>query len=248
MPTKSVNGREFEIGVLQPETVSVHPEPKGAYYSMLMGKNPSGETRSIITRGAGKQWGATRVPIQVPVKIAVKLQRTGLTASSSYSEVVGMLAKVDLAFIKVLLVQMPREGNFASGWEWNAPGGTQELGEAPEDIANREFSEESDLVPLWTGTDFPTWMQFASGCYDEVQYLSFALVTGNPTKLVEGARQWTMVPFSSFQTWTHSQNQLQDAKRWSDDEFCPVDGKVYSLVRSLAADMSLESLWNTADR
>lgn len=243
MPTKQIGGRDFEIGVLNPETVKVYPEPAGAYYSLIVGKNPDEQERSIITRGAGKQWGATRVPLQISVVMAEKLRQRGLgTRPWSYSDMMRKLGHVGtMDEIQVLLVQMPREGNFISGLEWNAPGGTQELGEAPEDIATREFGEESDLTALWTGSDFPAWMQHASGCYDEVQYLSVALVTGSPTKLVEGARRWIALPLDSFNGWAHSQNQLDDPFVWETEKFCPVDGKVYSLVRCVAADIELRN-------
>lgn len=238
MPKQRIGKREFEIGVLKPETVRVYPEPEGAYYSMLMGENPQGQTRSIITRGAGKQWGATRVPLQLLGETAEQLGKAGLKADWTYTKVMSTLGRLNpIQIIWVLLVKMPREGNFMSGWEWNAPGGTQELGETPEDIATREFSEESDLVPLWTGTDFPAWNQYASGCYDEVQSLSVALVCGHPTKLVEGARQWLAVRLDIFRIWAHAQNQLEYPSQWEGSEFCPVDGKVYSLVRSIEADI-----------
>jgi hypothetical protein len=249
MPTKEFGNRLFEIGVLKPETVQVYPGPQGAYYSLIMGENPAGETRSLISRGAGKQWGATRIPLQVSLDAAELLQAVGLTSTSSYSDFIKLMVEIEGAWsIDVLLVQMPREGNFVSGLEWNAPGGTQELDEAPNLTAQREFDEESGLMALWTGTNFPDWMQFASGCYDEVQQVSLALVTGSPTKLVEGARGWKSVSLANFRNWSHCQNQIENRQLWDSEEFCPVDGKVYAITRLLAADIDNAALQRASNK
>lgn len=243
MTIKSVEGRDFEVGVLKPETVRVYPPPNGDYYSLLTGENPDGETRSMITRGAGKQLGATRVPLQIMPDAAKALKARGLSASWPYDRLVNTLKIFNAGrgdtptwVIKVLLVQMPREGNSISGLEWNAPGGTGELGESADEVAAREFHEESGLTSLWAGTDFPECM-FASGVYDETQNLSLALVVGNPDVLVEGAKRWTSVSLQYFRTWARNQNQTENEHLWQGDTYCPVDGKVIALLWSFIKDL-----------
>lgn len=203
------------------------------YYKLVVGKNRDGQVRQVCTRGEGRERGATRIPIALGTNIARDLVRMARHArSGDFLRVLEVWGRaIPLARFSVLLVQMPREGNKVSGWEWNAPGGTGESPEeTPEQIAQRELDEEADLTVLFTGAIVPPWMQYASGCYDEVQTVSFALVTGKPTKLVEGARRWIGIPFDRFVSWACDQNQLDNHARWETDEFIPVDGKVVENV------------------
>lgn len=210
------------------------------YYKLVVGKNRDGHTRQVCTRGEGRERGATRIPIRVELPFLRELiQAARGRHPDEFVHVMEDcgLRQWSLGRFSVLLVQMPREGNKVSGWEWNAPGGTGEPGETPEQIAQREFSEETDLTTLFTGALVPSWLQFSSGCYDEVQTISFALVGGNPKKLVEGARRWIAVPLNRFAAWAHDQNQLEDRSRWETDEFLPVDGKVVLVTLLLLAHL-----------
>lgn len=205
----------------------------GGYYKLVEGKNRDGQVRQVCTRGEGKEKAATRIPIRIEPQFAQQLmQEARGRRPGDFVEVMEGcgLRRYPLDRFSVLLVQMPREGNKVSGWEWNAPGGTGEPGETPEQIAQREFSEETDLTVLFTGSLVPPWTQYASGCYDEVQTISFALVTGSPQKLEEGARRWIAIPLGKFAAWAHAQNQLEDCSRWETVEFIPVDGKVVLMV------------------
>lgn len=202
------------------------------YYKLVVGKSRDGQVRQVCTRGEGRERGATRIPIALETKIARELVRMERGARSDdflrVMEGSGRVIPIDR--FGVLLIQMPREGNKVSGWEWNAPGGTGEPGETPEQIAQRELDEEADLTVLFTGALVPPWMQYASGCYDEVQTVSFALVTGKPTRLVEGARRWISIPLGRFVRWACRQNQRDDSFQWETEEFIPVDGKVLENV------------------
>lgn len=219
-------GSDMErFGVL--EDVQVLGE--GYHYQLVVGANRDGEVRQVCTRGPGRSHGATRIPIGVDLATARSLleRHPSVFRQGDFMHLVASVSLgIPLEQFCVHLMQMSREGNLVSGWEWNVPGGTGEPGESPERIADREFSEESDFEVLAVGTFLPPWLQFASGCYDEVQTISFALVTGNPQKLVEGARRWTSVPLYRFIAWACSQNQRDDSSRWETSEFIPVDGKV----------------------
>jgi len=140
---------------------------------------------------------------------------------------------------ELLYVVMPRYGNLLSGLECDAPGGTANPGETREQVADREFSEESDLITLCVYDPFPSWMQFASGCYDEVQHIDFALVIGDPTKLVEGATEWGGVPLSQVSDWACLQNDPLDSFGWGTGRFVPVDGKVVLATMWLAHEIAL---------
>ncbi len=201
-------------------------------YRLATGTNIDGQLRSLITRGAGRERGATRIPIQIEAQLAewVSKKVAAVSHDDPFMTAMKFLQGVPLNRLKVPLVQMPREGNLISGLEWNAPGGTGEPGESPEQIARREFSEEADVTVLYAGGFLPEWLQFASGCYDEVQSISFALVTGKPTRTVEGARQWASIPLDTFPFWAKSQNQQGDPLCWLTPVYCPVDGKVLLAV------------------
>jgi 8-oxo-dGTP pyrophosphatase MutT (NUDIX family) len=221
----------FEInpGVLR--GVTVHGD---GYYRLMDGVNPDGERRQVLTRGKSCERGATRIPIHVGSLGARFVAEEILQNTTDLVRVMeAVVRRVSLVSLSLLLVDMPREGNKISGREWNAPGGTGEPDETPDQIAVREFDEESDLTVLCAGNPFPEWLQFASGPYDEVQTISFALVTGKPAKLVEGGRQWISQPLHQTVNWMHDQNQRQYPSRWEKGEFIPVDGKVYFAVRWL---------------
>lgn len=208
------------------------------YYKFLQGTNRDGEIRQLTTRGPGKEKAATRIPIWVdPENARLVSREIGRWVCKDFASVFRLCCRdLKTANFSVCLLQMPREGNLVSGWEWNAPGGTGELGETPDDIAEREFSEETDLAVLCAGRLYPfqpEYLQYSSGVYDEVQQVSFALVTGNPTKLVEGARTWKMIPLSHFSRWALDQNQLNESDLWETSEFIPVDGKVVDYVNLL---------------
>jgi len=198
------------------------------YYKLVVGVRPDGQVNQLITRGEGREKGATRIPIGIEADDVARLVKGDphVFRSDAVQVLEGPGRMTSLQRMRVYLVQMPRAGNKISGWEWNAPGGTGQPGELPDEIAVREFGEESDLVVLTTGSFLPSWMQFASGCYDEVQTISFALVTGSPRKLVEGARRWISVDLGSFVEWACGQNQTDDPTKWETPEFTPVDGKV----------------------
>lgn len=212
------------FGVLQ----NVRVLGEDLYYKLVVGTRPDGQVNQLVTRGEGRERGAIRIPIGIEAKVAARLvdRDPHIFRSDAMQVLEGLGRGIPLRRMRVYLVQMPRAGNKVSGWEWNAPGGTGEPGETPEQIATREFSEESDLTVLTTGSFLPTWMQFASGCYDEVQTISFALVMGRPQKLVEGARVWTSVSLDRFTEWACRQNQNDSPPLWETPEFVPVDGKV----------------------
>jgi 8-oxo-dGTP pyrophosphatase MutT (NUDIX family) len=207
------------------------------HYKMIRGKNMDGETRQLVTRGPGKNLAATRIPIQIPAYLVddlserlfrqdepeygFKLLRDFFRGASFTLRTCNLES---VAAFNVLLVKMPREGNPLNGFEWNAPGGTGEPGESLDEIAEREFSEESDLTPLFTWSPFPP-MQFASGIYDEIQKISFVFVAGNPKKLVEGAREWKAVPVMDFHDFAHEMDRFYGVF---------VDGKVTLAVLYLA--------------
>lgn len=213
------------------------------HYRLLTGTNPDGQTRQLVTRGPGRHLAATRIPIQLPAETAkgildivdVSNNKSAYDVFQEYVRGTPLLLndrRVYLKFLqqmRVLLIQMPREGNLVSGLEWNAPGGTGEPGENFEQIAAREFSEETDLVPLFTWQPFPRRLQFASGIYDEVQNISFVFVTGNPTRLVEGARAWKAIPLPEFPSVACELNHYVDGESAS-SEYCPIDGKVVMAV------------------
>lgn len=200
------------------------------YYHTLEGTNRDGQIRQVCTRGPGRQYAATRIPICIcssEVKDFIGYyETTKLPPSVILYETGAILSDV----ISVWFVQMPREGNNISGFEWDVPGGVRDPEEDITRIAEREFSEECDLTILAIESPFPEWLQFASGVYDEVQRIDFAIVTGKPTKLVEGARRWISVPMRNVKTWMENQNQFRDPSLWETGEFVPVDGKVFFAV------------------
>ncbi len=218
-----------QYGVLKVEQI-YNPDD---YYKMIRGTNPDGQTRQLVTRGPGRQLAATRIPIRIPAGTAGSLAQCAVEHNLPLDDALAIIQREfylataqsnmeDITRWQVLLVKMPREGNLDNGLEWNAPGGTGEPGETAEEIARREFSEESDLIPLFTWSPFSP-MQFASGIYDETQVISFVFVTGNPTKLVEGAKAWHLFPLLGLEAFAGPDPD-------ETDKFVPIDGKVVMAV------------------
>lgn len=211
------------------------------YYFLVEGENEAGQTFSFVTRGKEKQNAATRIPFRLNPKNPRDLPRILEAARVSHDRLPGLEGRPEwpdylqaledlqlnpLESLQLLYMVMPRYGNVVSGLEVNAPGGTANLGETRSQVADREFEEEADLSVLCIYQPFPLWMQFASGCYDEIQHLDFALVTGDPSKLVEGAIRWGSVPLNEFSRWVYAQNDPDNSAGWETDGFVPMDGKV----------------------
>lgn len=210
------------------------------YYFLVAGEDPKGQTFSFVTRGKGKQNAATRIPIRVNIKDEKRRQKVledfyrnesdesrPTNMAGGELDLVAIMGWHDclLSDLELLYVVMPRYGNVVSGFEADAPGGTAKLGEAREQVADREFDEEADLSVLEVLNPFPSWLQFSSGAYDEIQNISFALVTGDPKKLVEGAVEWGSISLDQFYEWMIARN---DPLNYTSDmsKFVPLDGKV----------------------
>lgn len=205
------------------------------YYFLVAGEDPKGQTFSFVTRGKGKQNAATRIPIRIHIQDQRRMKDVQSLLTSfpnpNFQDYLFAMANsyCRLDELEIVFVVMPRYGNPISGLEANAPGGTAKLGETREQVAEREFAEEADLSVIAVYEPFPSWLQFSSGSYDEVQNLSFALVTGNPTKLVEGAIGWGSVSLDKFGEWVKDRND--PTKHLSNtSEFVPMDGKVVMAV------------------
>ncbi|OGY31025.1 MAG: hypothetical protein A3C02_02245 [Candidatus Andersenbacteria bacterium RIFCSPHIGHO2_02_FULL_45_11] len=210
------------------------------YYFLVAGEDVKGQTFSFVTRGKGKQNAATRIPIRIRISDYDKRQKfqqlrrgpnvyknDSKDPNAEFMALIQLMADAGcwIDDLKLLYVVMPRYGNIVSGLEADAPGGTANLGETRVQVADREFDEEADLSVLAVYQPFPSWLQFSSGSYDEVQNISFALVEGKPTKLVEGAIEWGSVSLSEFDRWVKDRN---DPSQYLSDttKFVPMDGKV----------------------
>lgn len=203
------------------------------YYCLLSGTNADGQTRQLVTRGPGRHLAATRIPIRVPAGTASRLARCAVAHHLPVDNALDIVRQEfsqwspsdnmeDLQRWDVPLMLMPREGSLECGNEWNAPGGTGEPNETQEEIAKREFNEESDLTPLFLWQPFPL-LRFASGIYDERQQVSFVFVTGTPAKLTEGAKEWKPFPLLDLEALSYPDPA-------SSDKFIPIDGKVVMAV------------------
>ncbi len=223
--------KEFNAGKL------VNPRSFGDqnYYFLVAGEDLAGQTFSLVTRGKGRQNAATRIPIRLKLKNpdlqalfegVARLTSGNQPNLKDYITIMKSEGLYSLENFELLYVVMPRYGNLVSGLEADAPGGTAKLGETRLEVADREFDEEADLTTLCVYSPFPSWMQFSSGCYDEVQHIDFAFVVGNPTRLVEGASRWGSVALNEFEGWAHDQNNPDDPTGWVTKDFVPVDGKV----------------------
>ncbi|MEO6077658.1 MAG: hypothetical protein ABIP54_02635 [Candidatus Andersenbacteria bacterium] len=233
-------------GVLQVEAGMVD-----TYYKFLSGTDQNGETRQLVTRGPGKEKAGTRIPILVPqdlmssaIEYAQRMQRDlkqrawavfhgWCLSQASMQDPCELLAR-----LTVPLIKMPRAGNLLTGVEWNAPGGTGNVGESLEEISAREFDEEAGVAVVGIESPFPPGM-LASGIYDEIQLLSFALITGNPTKLVEGGQGWHQIPLLRFRAWAVDQNQTELPDRWETDQYVPIDFKVVMALWWLTETMNI---------
>lgn len=231
--------REIDAGVLR--DVQIFGPDRGLYV-LMDGQMPGVLYRmQCLTRGRGRENAATRIPIRLEGVGGTRVDEVLATAQAGPDADMFNVLRVlhrnrvggDLFNLSLLLVKMPRPGNKRSGWEWNAPGGTAKFtGETREAIAGREFSEETGtLRVLGIGNPFPPYMLPASGAYDEVQNISFALVRGDPSVLVEGAAAWNSIRLSEAVPWMHRQNTPEVWTR--DEDFVPVDLKVVLAVNWL---------------
>ncbi len=230
--------KEYDPGVLQ-NTQLLGP---AFYLSLVAGEGDGGQMFQIATRGGGKQNAAIQIPIRIKTNISDDRAFIGSLVRSvreppqslrkNFLEVLVKLAKFGygLKDLELLYVVMPRYGNLISGLEADAPGGTAEIGETRQEVADREWNEEAGLSRIGVLEPFPSYMQFSAGAYDEVQSISFALTVGSPEKLVEGAKSWGAVSLDAFEGWVQRQNNPNDSTGWSTKEFTPLDGKVVLAV------------------
>ncbi len=237
--------KEFDSGLLQ------HAYSIGdGYYFLVEGTAPhDGKKYGFVTRGKGMQNAATRIPIRMKLKDSAQMpkvlheaqSRVGVGDRPEFSDYLSALRALKLydTEFELLYVVMPRYGNLLTGLECDAPGGTAKIGETRLEVAVREFDEEADLTTLCVYDPFPSWMQFSSGCYDEVQHIDFALVTGNPTRLVEGASRWGSVSLKEFPKWVSRQNNPDHLMGWETHQFVPVDGKVVLATMWFIHDIAL---------
>ncbi|OGF82646.1 hypothetical protein A3B18_03425 [Candidatus Giovannonibacteria bacterium RIFCSPLOWO2_01_FULL_46_13] len=188
--------REVDPGLLK--DWRFYPENMGTHYLLVSGINPhTGRENQFTTRGKGREKGATRIPFKFRFpKATAAARKIGRSMRDKYGmfELLKRLREEDyfreLSDFEVPLMVMPRAAEKTCGWEINAPGGTADPGESMEQIGDREFEEEGKglkAIKLWR--PFPPAMP-ASGAYDEIQEVTFALVYGEPSTLPEGAREW----------------------------------------------------------